>query len=89
MTPSRFAFYEEVIVEPAGSGLEEIAGELGVVLGVAEDGERWSYGVSIYSSGVTWTVTESDLKSTGRKRKREEFYDGTSIRVSQRGRLLE
>ena len=89
MKPSPFAFYDEVIVEPAGSGLEEIAGEVGVVLGAAEDGEHWSYAVSIYSSGVTWSVTESDLKSTGRKRKKEEFYDGTLIRVSQRGRSLD
>ena len=59
------------------------------MLGTAEEGEHWTYAVSIYSSGVTWSVTESDLKSTGRKRQKEGFYEGTSIRVSQRGRLLE
>jgi hypothetical protein len=89
MQPSPFAFYEEVTVKSGRAGLEEIAGESGAVLGASGDGGSWSYAVLIYSKGITWSVGEEDIVSTGRIRTREEFYDGTVIRVSKDGELLD
>lgn len=88
MKLSPFAFYEEVRVKPDRAGLEEIAGELGAVLGSSQDGECWSYVILIYSRGVTWGAGEDDLVSTGLIRTREEFYDGAVVRVSKDGELL-
>ena len=89
MKSSPFAFYEEVTVKPGRAGLGEIAGELGAVLGSSEDGGSWNYSVLIYSKGITWSVGEEDIVSSGRIRTREEFYDGTVIRVSKDGQLLD
>ncbi|MCW1916140.1 Imm31 family immunity protein [Luteolibacter sp. GHJ8] len=89
MRSSPFAFYEEVRVKAGRAGLEEVAGELGAVLGSSQDGERWSYAILIYSRGATWGADEDDLVSTGRIRTREEFYDGAAVRVSEDGQLLD
>jgi len=62
------------------------------VLGTAveDDGEVVSYAVAIYErDGMCWSVTPSDLEATGRHDRRESFYDGTSIRVSRDGELLD
>jgi len=88
MTSSPFAFNEVVVVQFSRPELREIAGKRGVILGMAEDAGQWSYSVSVESSGICWSVGASDIKSTGEVRRREEFYDGSSIRVSKDGKLL-
>jgi hypothetical protein len=88
MTASPFAFYEVVVVQSSRPELREIAGERGVIMGMAEEAGQWSYSVSIESSGISRSVGASDIKSTGEVRRREEFYDGSSIRVSKDGKLL-
>jgi hypothetical protein len=57
-------------------------------MGMAEEGGQWSYSVSIESRGTSWSVFTSDIMSTGEVRRREKFYDGSSIRVSKDGELL-
>jgi hypothetical protein len=89
MTSSPFAFYEVVVVHSSRPELREIAGERGVILGMAEEAGQWSYAVSVESSGICWSLGASDIKSTGEVRRREDFYDASSIRVSKDGRLLD
>jgi hypothetical protein len=69
----------------------EIAGLEGAVLGISEDGGRIvSYAISIYDrDGICWNVEPADLEPTGRHDRRESFYDGSSLRVSVRGELLD
>ena len=84
---SRFAFYEIVRVceqtETAG-GLE------GAVLGISTDdaGRVVAYAVYIYERERTAMFDPADLEPTGRFDRHENFYDGTSIRVSSKGELL-
>jgi hypothetical protein len=76
-------------VTTTNPSLAEIDGELAAVLGRAcgEDG-RWGYAVSIYRTGVCWCCMEEDLRSIGEFDRRETFYDGPSVHVSQRGEVL-
>ena len=85
----RFGFYEKVLVASADPAMTEIDGRLGAVLGRAcgDDG-RWSYAVSVYESGVCWSCREDELRPTGETDRRESFYDGSSVRVSDRGDQL-
>jgi hypothetical protein len=81
-----FDYYEKVVVTTTNPSLSEIDGEIAAVLGRAcgEDC-RWSYAVSIDRTGICWSCTEDDLRSIGEFDRRETFYDGTSMRVSQSG----
>jgi hypothetical protein len=90
MAESRFDWYEQVRVESTEIAKDEINGKLGAILGKAqgEDG-RWTYGVYIYDQGLVWSCTDEELSPTGKFDRRASFYDGTSIRVSERGELLE
>jgi hypothetical protein len=66
----------------------DIQGQEGVVLGKAQnEAGIWSYAVSLYSTNTTWSFTHNELEDTGRKDKAENFYDGSSIRVSQKGEI--
>ena len=66
-----------------------IAGAVGVVLGISESSQdRW-YSVMVDSYDESFFLAGTDLRATGRRRSAEEFYDGSSIRVSQRGHLLQ
>jgi hypothetical protein len=89
MSSSPFAFYEVVIIQSSRPELREIAGEHAVIVGTAQEAGHWSYSVWIESRGTTWSLGASDIRSTGEIRKREEFYDGHSIRVSKDGQLLD
>ena len=88
MSPSPFSFYEVVVIESVRPELREIVGKRAVVMGMAEEAGQWSYSVSLESCGVSWSVRADDIRSTGQFRRREEFYDGSSIRVSKDGELL-
>ena len=87
---SKFDFYEKVRVVSISPSKAQIVGEIGAILGKAnnEHGE-WSYAVHIYRDKISWQCTENELESTGEFDKRESFYDGSSIRVSSRGQVLQ
>lgn len=86
----RFDFYEKVIVASANSKLAEIDGRLSAILGrVRCDDGRWFYAVSIYGLDAGWSCYEDELQPTGEFDCRETFFDGTSIRISLDGELVE
>ena len=89
MAEDRFDFYEQVRVTTSDSAKRAIDGKLGAVLGKAqgEDG-RWSYAVFVYDERVVWSCMEDELTPTGEFDRKESFYSGESIRVSQRGEWL-
>lgn len=90
MAEARFAWYEKVRVTTADPAKVTIHGKLGAILGKAEaDDGRWSYGVFVYDERIVWCCWEDELNHTGEFDKRESFFSGESIRVSQRGELLE
>jgi len=89
----RFAQYEVVVVRTTPATIkDQIAGKTGAVLGVSlpdTQGRPVSYALGGYDFAETCMVSEGELESTGRFDRREDFYSGESIRVSQDGELLE
>lgn len=80
---SKFRFYEKVRVSSADPSKAGINGELGAVLGMAQDDDgAWSYSVSIYSTGICWNCLENELVATGEYDRRETFYTGDSVQVA-------
>jgi hypothetical protein len=78
----QFEFYEKVRVDSLAKESVQVHGELGVVLGrVQNDDGLWYYTVHIYATDACWCFFEHELVSTGEVAKREEFFDGSSIRV--------
>jgi hypothetical protein len=86
----RYAFdlYEVVSVEPPPA--THLSGRSATVLGRSrsEDGTE-TYALLYDDEPETWMADGGQLRSTGRRRRREDVYDGTSIRVSQKGELLD
>ena len=89
MNSSPFAFFEVVVIESSRPELRDVTGKHAVVLGMAEEAGHWSYSVLIEPRGTCWSVDETDIKGTGEVRRREEFYDGSAIRVSRDVQMLE
>ncbi len=89
----RFAYYEVVIVRTTPVTLkDQVAGMTGAVLGISlpdAEGRPVSYALGGYDFDETCMVSEDELTSTGRIDKREDFYRGGSIRVTQDGELLD
>lgn len=83
MPTPKFQFYEVVRVLSNSPELAEIHGETGAILGISEHGEpEYEYGVFIDRDDCVWSVSESNLESTGVIRQRADFYDDNiSIRV--------
>ena len=84
----RFDFYERVRIVGEDPSLDEVRGELGAVLGRADEGlGEPAYAVLVYATGLCWSVNESALEPTGEHDRRESFYDDTqpSLRVSPDG----
>ena len=82
MLKPRFQFYEIVRVASSDPELTEIHVERGAILGVSEnDNGTFGYAVFIYRDEICWDLAEGELEATGVFSRREEFYDGTSIRV--------
>ena len=77
---SKFRFYEIVRVK-SNYKRTNLIGEEGAILGMAEDEGKWSYAVSLYSKGKSYSFNEEDLEPTGKMDKRESFYDGSSVTV--------
>jgi len=89
-----FEFFEVVRVEPSAEAPDEVQrlrGRVGAVLGrsAVEGQEPTSYAVDLDGVDDVWSLDAWDLVSTGQFRRREDYYDGTSIRVSPRGELLD
>jgi hypothetical protein len=76
-----FDFYIEIRVsrttETESGGIADVTG---VIMGVSEGSVGPSYSVSI--DGIGHMVAESDLTPTGRVFSRDDFYDGSSIKVT-------
>lgn len=79
--------YEEVKVSNTSKELE-IAGKIGVVFN--DPGVEDEY-VTVFVNDLEecWMVSIQDLQSTGRQFKYEDFYDGTSITVSNKGDIVD
>jgi hypothetical protein len=90
---SVFDFFEVVRVRATPKTISDgIAGLEGAILGKAaeDDGPVVGYAVSLYERrGETWSLEPDELEPTGRHDRRESFYDGTSVKVSARGELVE
>ena len=86
----KFDFYEKVRVQSSDPEKAHLNGEIGTILGRTEtdDQKSFLYAVSIDSYRRTWALFEHELESTGQRAKREDYYDGSSvrIRVDERGR---
>jgi len=80
-----FDFFEEVEIV-GGNALP--VGSRVAVLGHArdEDGVEW-YSVAPLG-GECWSARGDHMRSTGKRFRREDFYDGSTIRVSPTGDLL-
>jgi Immunity protein 31 len=79
----RYEFYEVVQVISQDESKAKLNGQTGAVLGraQADDGKSWSYAVAIDSTEIVWSFDEDELLPTGLVRKREDYYDGSSVRV--------
>jgi hypothetical protein len=77
----KFDFYTEVhVLRTAETESSGVADAIGVIMGISEGALGPSYSVSI--DGISHMVTESDLAATGRVFSRDDFYDGSSIKVA-------
>ena len=78
----QFDFYEQVTIVGPRAATHKLRGQRGYVLGRAADEHgRWSYAILVESQEKTWQFAEKELRSTGHFGRREDFYDGSSIRV--------
>ena len=93
MNRAGFDFYEVVRVEPRSGSHPELAGIAAAsarssASPLDEGQRRVAYAVSIDGADQTWAIDGRDLVSTGEFRRREDYYDGTSIRVSVDGKVI-
>jgi len=81
-------FYEEVrIIHDIEDS--ELRGKIGVVTGICEEnGTVYGYSVRFSDLPHSYSFSVNEVIPTGRKFKREDFYDGTSISISKDGELL-
>lgn len=82
--PFSFEVFEVVRVRPGGA--DNPVPSRGTVLGRArgDDGAEF-YAVWFDDRAETSMVALADLEPTGERRPREDFYDGSHLRVSRRG----
>ena len=89
MPAARCGWYERVRVKTADRTKSAIDGLHGAIVGIARDDDGgWSYAVFIYDRGRVWSCQEAELTSTGEFDRKESFYSGESIRVSEQGEVL-
>ncbi len=85
----KFEFYEHVMVATTKEVSKDIRGEEGVVMGVSENDGKTCYALSIESiSDELRMVDEEYLTTLNKFSRRDDFYDGESIRVSPDGEPL-
>ena len=90
MRDAKFGFYEKVRCVSDDPAKASIAGKLCAILGRARnDDGSWGYAIHVYSEPICYHCSETELKSTGEFAKREDFYTGDSVRVSQDGHLVD
>jgi hypothetical protein len=79
-----FEFYEQVRISTTDMRKSHLNGKCGVVMGrtVTEEGDSWYYAVDIDGQAEGWCFYEGELEATGRRFTREDFYDGSSVRVT-------
>jgi len=90
----KYQYYEIIKIETSDPNKLQFNGKEGAVLGIAYDDDKnfepeWGYSIHIYEEEECWRFTEYELKPTGKFDKRESFYDGTSIQVTQDGDIVE
>jgi Immunity protein 31 len=79
----RFEFFEKVRVHSTARENACVTGQIGAILGRVEtEDASWYYTVHIYSTQTSWCFFENELLATGDHARREDFYDGWSIRVN-------
>ncbi|MGI9418330.1 MAG: Imm31 family immunity protein [Geminicoccaceae bacterium] len=86
---NQFEFFEYVTFTSDDPEFAEINGKTGVIMtmGQSDDG-TWGYGVRFAGEEERWDVSERDLKPTGKKGKREDFYPGDTLRVRPDGSVI-
>jgi len=78
----QFDFYDVVRINSGRKALAEINGQNGSILGMAENDQgQWTYSVHMLETEESWSVMENELVATGDKMKRDDFYNGASVRV--------
>ncbi|WP_194777290.1 Imm31 family immunity protein [Pararhodonellum marinum] len=82
MTPP-FDFYEIVVIKSnVLTRKHKISGMRSCILGKASDNyENWFYTVWLFENEKSWDLPSTCLEKTGDFMKREDFYDGTIIKV--------
>jgi hypothetical protein len=81
------SFYEVVrlLDTPANQRLG-IAGEMGVVVGIAEEGDYLGYAVLI--GDETWSTGHDDVATTGNLLQRDDIYSGAVLRLDSAGNII-
>jgi len=80
---NKLDFFEVVTVCTDRPALAGVNGLEGAILGMAEEDDgSWSYGVYLLDKEEVWDFMADEVKPAGRKMKREDFYDGTSVTVT-------
>lgn len=77
-----YDFYERVRVDTQDENSLCFNGKVGAVLGrVQTDEKLWYYTIAIDDQSSTHCFFEHELVATGTFARREDFYDGTSVRI--------
>jgi len=88
MSKARFSYYERVVVGDCGQARSlGVADKTGMILGLPEESDDL-YHVSLDDVNEAVLISEPCLRSTGVFGKREDIYDGSSVRVSEEGEIL-
>jgi len=88
MKSAKLNFFDEVKVnqnidDPA------LRGKIGIIMGVSEnDGVVYGYSIGFKDLEDGYYMRADEISPTGRKFKREDFYDGSRISVSHDGKIL-
>ncbi len=77
----RYEFYQEVQVRTSDPKKSHLNGRIGVVFGRTETSENTSWGYGVQLQDKCWFFYEYEIQPTGRQFRREDFYDGSSVRV--------
>lgn len=80
---SLFEFYGVVEVVAGRPMIGAVVGHRGAVIGKAQNEETgaWSYSVSMLESRESWSLRENEIVSTGLYMTRQDFYDGSSVKI--------
>ncbi|MGJ8514132.1 hypothetical protein [Carnimonas bestiolae] len=87
MSVDRIDFYSEVMVRDCAKS-PELRNKKAIVMGISEeDGIVYGYGISVEGMFNIYRVGRDEIEPTGKKYKREDFYNGSSIGVTPDGEL--